>query len=72
VFLTRRAPLWYARQGIALEVLRTIDLKAITVNPVAPRSHQFDSQQLRELIEAAVGAVPVLDVVDPSYLALAK
>jgi hypothetical protein len=72
VFLTRRPPRWYARQGIALEVLRTIDLKAITVNPVAPRSHQFDSQQLRELIEAAVGAVPVLDVLDPSYLALAS
>jgi hypothetical protein len=72
VFLSHRPPRWYARQGIALEVLRTIDLKAITVNPVAPRSHQFDSQQLRELVEAAVGAVPVLDVLDPSYLALAS
>jgi hypothetical protein len=72
VFLTHRPPRWYARQGIALEVLRTIELKAITVNPVAPRSHQFDSRQLRELIEAAVGPVPVLDVLDPAYLALAK
>jgi hypothetical protein len=44
-------------------------LKAITVNPVAPQSHRFDSKQLRELIEAAVGEVPVLDVLDPSYLA---
>jgi len=72
VFLSRRGPSWYRRQGLAIEVLRTIDLKAITVNPVAPQSHRFDSGRLRELIEAAVPDVPVLDVLDESYLALAK
>jgi hypothetical protein len=72
VFLTRRGPDWYRRQGLAIEVLRAIDLKAITVNPVAPQSHRFDSRELRGLIEAAVPDVPVLDVLDPSYLALAK
>jgi hypothetical protein len=72
VFLMRRGPDWYRRQGLAIEVRETIELKAITVNPVAPQSHRFDSKQLRELIEAAVGEVPVLDVLDPGYLALAK
>jgi hypothetical protein len=73
VFLSRRGPRWYARQGITIEVLRTIELKAITVNPVAPQSHRFDSQALRELIGSAVAGVPILDVLDPSYLApLAK
>jgi hypothetical protein len=72
VFLTRRGPDWYRRQGIEIEVSKTIDLRAITVNPVAPQSHHFDSGQLRELIEAAVGDVPVLDVLDPDYLPLAK
>jgi hypothetical protein len=72
VFLSRRGPDWYRRQGISIEVLDTIDLKAITVNPVAPQSHRFESQQLRELIEEVAGGVPVLDVRDPSYLALAK
>jgi hypothetical protein len=72
VFLSRRGPSWYGRQGIAIGVLRTIDLRAITVNPVAPQSHRFESRQLRELIAAAVPDVPVLDVLDPSYLALAK
>jgi hypothetical protein len=72
VFLSRRGPRWYARQGIAIEVQHTIELKAITVNPLAPQSHRFDSQMLRELLSAAVGDVPVLDVLDPSYLALAK
>ncbi|HWF32819.1 MAG TPA: hypothetical protein VG188_09700 [Solirubrobacteraceae bacterium] len=73
VFLSRRGPRWYARQGISIEVLQTIELKAITVNPVAPQSHRFDSQALRELIGSAVAGVPILDVLDPSYLApLAK
>jgi hypothetical protein len=72
VFLTRHGPDLYRRQDLAIEVRTTIDLKAITVNPVAPQSHRFDSRELRELIEAAIGDVPVLDVLDPSYLALAK
>ncbi len=73
VFLSRRGPGWYRRQGVSIEVLQTIALKAITVNPLAPQSHRFDSRQLRELIEAAAQDVPVLDVLDSSYLApLAK
>jgi hypothetical protein len=72
VFLSRRGPGWYRRQGLCIEVLQLVGLKAITINPIAPQSHRFDSQQLRELIEAAIPDVPVLDVLDPSYLALAK
>jgi hypothetical protein len=72
VFLSRRGPRWYERQGVSIEVRRTIALKAVTVNPVAPQSHRFDSRMLRELIESAVADVPVLDVLDESYLALAK
>jgi hypothetical protein len=71
VFLARRGPRWYARQGISIEVLQTIELKAITVNPLAPQSHSFDSRELRESIESAVSDVPVLDVLDASYLATA-
>lgn len=67
VFLSRRGPGWYQRQGITIEVRRPIELKAITVNPVAPQSHRFDSARLRELVTEAVGDVPVLDVLDPSY-----
>jgi hypothetical protein len=72
VFLSRRGPGWYRGQGLCIEVLQLVGLKAITINPIAPQSHRFDSQQLRELIEAAIPDVPVLDVLDPSYLALAK
>jgi hypothetical protein len=72
VFLTRHGPDWYRSQGLEIEVSKTIELKALTVNPVAPQSHRFDSKRLRKLIEAAVADLPVLDVRDPDYLALAK
>ena len=62
VFLARRGPGWYSRQGISIVVLRTIELKALTVNPVAPQSHRLDSTALRAAIAAAVGDVPVMDV----------
>jgi hypothetical protein len=64
VFLTNRGLSWYSRQGVSIRVLDSIRLSAITVNPVAPRSHSFESARLRELIEAAVPDVPVLDVRD--------
>jgi hypothetical protein len=64
VFLSRHGPDWYRRQGLALEVSHPIDLRAITVNPVAPESHRFESSLLRQLIEGAISGVPVLDVRD--------
>ena len=41
---------------------------SLTVNPVAPHSHTFDSPRLRALLEEAIPDVPVLDVRDTSNL----
>jgi|HubBroStandDraft_2_1064218.scaffolds.fasta_scaffold00447_2 hypothetical protein len=68
VFLWKRGPEWYRRQGIHLQTLEAIALEAITVNPVAPQSHRFDSAELRELLEEAVPDVPIFDVLHPDYL----
>lgn len=65
MFLSRRAPSWYGAQGIALRTLRTIDLRAITVNPVAPESHRFDSLALCERLKEAIEDVAILDVRQP-------
>ncbi|HEV3323687.1 MAG TPA: hypothetical protein VG147_16040 [Solirubrobacteraceae bacterium] len=67
VFLTDHGVEWYRRQGLSIAVLASIDLRAITVNPVAPQSHRFDSPQLRALLEEAIPGVPVLDVRDPTH-----
>jgi hypothetical protein len=44
-----------------------IALRAITVNPIAPRSHRFDSARLRALLREAIPGVPLFDVLDPAY-----
>jgi hypothetical protein len=62
VFLTDHGLDWYGRRGLTICVLDPIRLCAITVNPQAPRSHNFDSAGLCAAIEAAVPDVPVLDV----------
>jgi hypothetical protein len=67
VFLSKRGPEWYRRQGILLKTLKRIELEAITVNPLAPQSHSFDSAQLRGLLEAAIPDVPVFDVLHADY-----
>jgi hypothetical protein len=67
VFLFKRGPEWYRRQGVRFEVLNRIELEAITVNPVAPQSHRFDSAQLRSMLAQAIPDVPIFDVLDPSY-----
>jgi len=67
VFLGGHGPGWYRRQGILLRTLERIRLEAITVNPVAPRSHWFDSAQLRELLREAIPDVPIFDVLAHEY-----
>jgi hypothetical protein len=67
VFLAEKDPDWYRRQGISLRVLRPIDLLALTVNPIAPQSHGFDSGELRALLSAQLAELPIFDVLDPSY-----
>ncbi len=62
VFLWKRGPEWYRRQGILLKTLRRTRLEALTVNPLAPQSHRFDSARLRGLLEEAIPDVPVFDV----------
>ena len=67
VFLWKRGPGWYQRQGVVLRAFERIVLEAITVNPVAPQSHRFDSAQLRALLAEAIPDVPIFDVLHADY-----
>ena len=67
VFLSAHGPEFYARAGIELLVSRPIELLAVTVNPVAPQSHSFDSARLRAMLAEKVSGVPIFDVMHPSY-----
>jgi hypothetical protein len=68
VFLSKHGPEYYLRAGIELLVSHPIDLRALTVNPVAPQSHEFDSARLRSLLSEKIGGgLPIFDVMHPSY-----
>ncbi|HTW43262.1 MAG TPA: hypothetical protein VMD79_13210 [Solirubrobacteraceae bacterium] len=67
VFLWKRGPGWYRRQGVSLHALARTELEAITVNPVAPRSHRFDSAELRARLGESVADVPIFDVLHADY-----
>jgi hypothetical protein len=67
VFLSQSSYGFYRAHGITLRALNPIRLLAITVNPIAPCAHRFDSARLRGLIESEIPDVPVLDVLHPSY-----
>jgi len=67
VFLSRHGAEHYAKAGIELVVAEAIELLALTVNPVAPQSHAFDSARLRAMLAEKVEGVPIFDVMHPSY-----
>ena len=67
MFLSRHGAGFYATAGIELVVARPIELLALTVNPVAPQSHSFDSAKLRAMLAEKVNGVPIFDVMHPSY-----
>jgi hypothetical protein len=67
VFISKHGPSYYPAAGIELSVLRPIELMALTVNPVAPQSHAFDSAQMRDRLGELVHDVPIFDVMHPSY-----
>jgi hypothetical protein len=69
LFLADRSVAHYARAGIELSVLNPIDLLALSVNPVAPQSHSFDSGRLRGLLAEAIPGLPIFDVLHASYAA---
>jgi hypothetical protein len=67
IFLSERSVEYYRRAGVELLVQRGIELLALTVNPVAPQSHSFDSARLRALLAEELDGVPIFDVRHPEY-----
>jgi hypothetical protein len=67
VFLHDRGVEHYGRMGLAIETIKAIDLRALTVNPIAPQSHAFDSARLRSSLGEAIKGVEIFDVMHPSY-----
>jgi hypothetical protein len=53
--------LW-RKKGFRVNVLKNIEIAAVTVNPWAPAGYTFDSETLREAMQEALPDIPVIDV----------
>ena len=51
------------RKGLKVEVLNTISVLAVTLNPVSPAGYFFDSEVLKENMEKVIPIVKIVDVV---------
>ncbi len=50
------------KRGLKVNVLKNIEVAAITVNPYAPEGYSFDSTVLCEFMQEALPEMPVIDV----------
>jgi hypothetical protein len=64
LFLTRRSFSWYEEKGVSIRVIRQINIRAVTVNPVSPASHEFDSVHFREEISRILPDTPVFNALE--------
>ena len=51
------------RKGLKVEVLNTINVLAVTLNPISPAGYFFDSEVLKENMERVLTGVKIVDVV---------
>jgi|GEM_PF-368616 hypothetical protein len=49
-------------RGMKVEVLRNINVAAITMNPYAPGGYSFDTSEFKERLVRAIPRIPVIDV----------
>jgi hypothetical protein len=52
----------WRKKGFRVNVLKNIEIAAITVNPWAPSGYTFDSETLRQAMQDALPDIPVIDV----------
>lgn len=50
------------KKGFTVNVLKNIEIAAVTVNPYAPSGYSFDHGTLRDTMQEALPDIPVLDV----------
>lgn len=54
----------FRRRGFQVEVLASIPLLAVTLNPWAPQGYAFSPEDFKQELEAALGSVPVINYLE--------
>lgn len=67
LFLENKSISYFEKRGINIRVMYPANLLALTVNPVAPLSHSFNSTVFVNALKSALDGIPVFDVMSPDY-----
>ncbi len=51
------------KKGLRVQVLKTVKVVALTINPVSPQGYYFDSKEFHEKLNSYIQGVKILDVV---------
>lgn len=67
LFLGKKPISYYQKRGVDLHVVKPAQLLGLTVNPVSPLSHSFESDILTNALRSSLPDIPVFDVLSPKY-----
>ncbi|MBK5254129.1 MAG: hypothetical protein JJE03_06710 [Peptostreptococcaceae bacterium] len=62
IFINNRDYKHLLKKGFRLQVLKNIEVAAVTVNPFAPSGYSFEHEALRDAMQEAIPNIPVIDV----------
>lgn len=65
LFLDSKSVKYYTKKGLTIHVMNPVNILAVTVNPVAPLAHVFESEHLVSEIQKNLPSIPVIDVLNP-------
>ena len=64
LFLGDNSLAWYRKRGLEFRALHSIALKAITLNPVCPGGHRFNSDEFEKKLSTALPGIVVFNVLN--------
>ena len=55
------------KRGLQVRILRNIEVAAVAVNPWSPEGYTFDPEAFQKIMQDALPAIPVIDVIGEKY-----
>ena len=67
IFMTATPWKQSVKRGLQVRILRNIEVAAVAVNPWSPEGYTFDPEAFQKIMQDALPAIPVIDVIGEKY-----
>ncbi len=68
VFITEKEWKIWKHMGILLQVIYSVKLLAVAINPLSPEGYEFDKKSFKKKMQQALGEIPVVDAMEEGGL----